>query len=236
MNREVKKILIKILKVSGPVLVEVGSDLFINLVKYGADKIGSITFNKDKQEIIVEPFDDVIEVDEYEKYTEIDIDNKMSVVGAVNQFEERFVDEESNVIKYFRGNNFFLSNYYISSVNYKGIEYSTAEAAFQSMKTKDLNERKKFSTLTPKEARRLGRKLELREDWEEVKEEIMYKICLCKFEQNEYLADRLRKTGDAYLQQETTWNDREWGIVNGEGENKLGKILMRVREEINREI
>lgn len=236
MDKEVKKIFIKILKKSGPVLVEVGAGFFANLVRYGADKIGSITFDKDKDEVIIEPFGEVIDIDKYKFCKKDDINKNMNVIEAMNKFNKKFINKEPNKIKHFRGDNFFLSSYYVSKIIYKGISYTTAEAAFQSMKTKNIEERKKFSDLRPKEAKEFGRRITLREDWEEVKEEVMYNICLCKFNQNEYLADRLRKTGNAYLQQESSWNDKEWGTVNDEGENKLGKILMRVRDEINRDI
>lgn len=104
------------------------------------------------------------------------------------------------------------------------------------MKTKNIKERREFIYLTPKEARKKGREVSLREDWEQIKEDVMYNICLCKFNQNQDLADKLMMTGNTYLQQESSWNDKEWGTVNDEGENKLGKILMRVREELNKDI
>ncbi|OSA90722.1 UNVERIFIED_ORG: swarming motility protein YbiA [Clostridium botulinum] len=132
----------------------------------------------------------------------------------------------------FRGEYFFLSSFYICRINYKGIIYNTVEAAFQSMKSKDVEERKECVQLTPKEATIKGNKIFLREDWEEIKEDVMYNICLCKFSQNADLAKRLIETGDAYLEQGSSWNDKEWGTVDGVGENILGKILMKVREEI----
>ena len=60
----------------------------------------------------------------------------------------------------------------------------------------------------------------------------MYDITLCKFKQNKELARLLIDTDTKELIQENDWNDTVWGTVNGIGENKLGKILMRVREEI----
>lgn len=63
----------------------------------------------------------------------------------------------------------------------------------------------------------------------------MYEICKAKFSQNEELRDRLLATGDEYLEEGNTWGDRIWGTVNGICENRLGKILMRVREELKGE-
>ena len=89
-----------------------------------------------------------------------------------------------------------------------------------------------FATLPPDQAKRLGRTVQLRGDWESVKEQIMYEICLAKFTQNKDLGRMLVDTGDAELIEGNTWNDKCWGVCDGEGENKLGKILMRVREEV----
>ena len=126
----------------------------------------------------------------------------------------------------------FLSNYSYSPINWNGNNYCSAEAAFQSAKTLDKNLQKQFENLTPNEAKRLGRQIALRSDWEEVKEDIMYKVCFAKFTQNNDLRRRLLATGDAYLEEGNTWGDRIWGTVKGEGQNKLGKILMTIRSEI----
>ena len=86
--------------------------------------------------------------------------------------------------------------------------------------------------LGPSDAKRLGRHVPLREDWNSIKEQIMYEICKAKFTQNPDLAEKLLETGDAELIEGNWWHDTTWGMCNGEGQNLLGKILMRVREEI----
>jgi predicted NAD-dependent protein-ADP-ribosyltransferase YbiA (DUF1768 family) len=59
----------------------------------------------------------------------------------------------------------------------------------------------------------------------------MYKIVKAKFEQHPELAAKLKAlTGE--IVEENTWNDRFWGVCNGFGSNHLGKILMRIREEL----
>lgn len=135
-----------------------------------------------------------------------------------------------NEINEFRGDYYFLSNFYEAPVAVYGLTYRNNEAAFQAQKT--FENRKKFTTLNPSEAKKLGRRVELRHDWESIKEDIMYNIVLCKFEQNDDLRQKLINTGDTHLEEGNTWGDKIWGTVNGEGQNKLGKILMRVREEL----
>ena len=136
------------------------------------------------------------------------------------------------VIDSFKGKYFFLSNFYESPVIYEGITYLNNEAAFQAQKTLTNKERLAFSMLNPSQAKKLGRSVSLRPDWEDIKIDIMYNICKAKFTQNETLKTNLLKTGDATLIEGNTWGDKIWGQVNGVGENNLGKILMRIREEL----
>lgn len=130
----------------------------------------------------------------------------------------------------FTGKYFFLSNFYEAPVEYDRIVFMNNESAFQAMKCVKRKDRCVFAPLNPSTAKKRGRHVNLREDWENVKEQYMYDIVLAKFTQNEDLKEKLLATGDAYLEEGNTWGDREWGTVNGVGNNKLGKILMAVRE------
>lgn len=136
----------------------------------------------------------------------------------------------SKVINSFSGENFFLSNFYDAPVEYDGIVYQNSEAAFQAQKCGDKADRQKFAYLNPSEAKHMGRKIPLRKDWEQVKVALMREIVQAKFEQNPKLRELLINTADAYLEEGNTWGDRTWGTVNGIGANKLGKILMEVRD------
>lgn len=136
------------------------------------------------------------------------------------------------MIDSFRNKYFFLSNFYNADVEFDGIVYQNNEAAFQAQKTLDLNERKKFAYMNPSEAKKAGRHVKLRPDWESVKYDYMLAICRAKFNQNKNLTDELIATGDQELIEGNDWNDRIWGKVNGEGQNLLGKILMQIRSEI----
>lgn len=137
------------------------------------------------------------------------------------------------MINSFKGDYFFLSNFFPAPVKYNGITYASSEAAFQAQKTLDIKERLEFSDLNPSEAKRKGRHVRLRDDWEEVKEDIMFDICYAKFSQNKDLGDKLDKTGCEFLEEGNNWGDTFWGTVNGKGENRLGGILMKVRSELN---
>jgi ribA/ribD-fused uncharacterized protein len=72
----------------------------------------------------------------------------------------------------------------------------------------------------------------LRKDWEQVKYDIMLDIVRAKFSQNPEIKEKLIATGNTPLEEGNTGGDRIWGTVNGKGANNLGKILMKVREEL----
>ena len=134
----------------------------------------------------------------------------------------------------FRNEYRFLSNFWDCPVTYKGLTYQNAEAAFQAQKCQDEAEKEQFTVLRSNEAKWLGRYVQLRPDWENVKLPIMEEIVRAKFTQSEDLKWRLIATGDAYLEEGNTWHDTCWGVDTrtGEGQNHLGKILMKVREEL----
>ena len=135
------------------------------------------------------------------------------------------------MINIFKGKYYFLSNFYSAPVTYDGLTFQNNEAAFQAAKCINLELRKQFVNLNPSEAKRSGRRVKLRSDWEQVKVQIMREICKAKFDQNEDLRQQLIATGNEPLEEGNTWGDRIWGTVNGVGQNHLGKILMEIRKE-----
>lgn len=135
------------------------------------------------------------------------------------------------MINEFRGKYYFLSNFYSAKVVYEGLTFQNNEAAFQSAKCIDPAARKQFTELNPSEAKRLGRHIKLRSDWEQVKVQIMEEVCKAKFDQNDELREKLLATGNEPLEEGNTWGDRIWGTVGGVGQNHLGKILMALRKE-----
>lgn len=137
------------------------------------------------------------------------------------------------VIREFREVYAFLSNFYPSPIKYRGLTYLNAEAAFQAQKEACEKDRTQYTTMNPAQAKLVGRNCKLRKDWEEIKEQTMYEIVKAKFTQDQNLARLLLATGDAYLEEGNWWHDTIWGVCNGVGQNKLGKILMQVREELD---
>ena len=136
----------------------------------------------------------------------------------------------------FRGQYFCFSNFFERRVIYNSIAYDNNEAAFQAQKESTHEAKLKYMHLPPSNAKAKGRKARLKSKkvWDESKDQIMYEICMCKFTQNKDLQAKLLSTGDAILIEGNTWRDKYWGVYRGVGQNKLGKILMRIREELRR--
>ena len=140
----------------------------------------------------------------------------------------------------FNGEYRFLSNYYPCPVTIDGLTYRNAEAAFQAAKCDDPVDRASFCTLPPNVAKAIGRKIKLREGWENERDGIMADIIHAKFAQNPTLAQALIDTGDADLIEGNTWNDNYWGVCECarcrsegiKGQNKLGQILMAERKAL----
>ena len=135
------------------------------------------------------------------------------------------------MINKFRGKYGFLSNFYSCIITYEGLTYTSVEAAFQASKTLNPNVREKFTRIPPDEAKKLGRRVNLRDDWESCKLSVMEDLIRIKFS-NEYLKTLLLNTSTEYIEEGNSWGDTYWGTCNGVGENHLGKILMKVRDEL----
>ena len=131
----------------------------------------------------------------------------------------------------FRGKYNFLSNMYSVDFEWDGRIYHSSEAAFQSAKSLNPAERDRFSAMAGVTAKREGKKVSLRPDWEDVKVAVMEEIVMAKFSQNPELARKLIDTGDLELVEGNRWHDTFWGVdvMTGRGENNLGQILMKVR-------
>ncbi len=127
-----------------------------------------------------------------------------------------------------------FSNFYSASFFYKNKLWKTSEHAYQAMKFNNEMVQETIRLLkTPKEAAIMGRKLcDIKHDWDSIKDEIMYDVCLTKFSQNEDIKRLLVSTEDAILVEDSQTDDY-WGCGDdGAGQNKLGFVLMKVRENL----
>lgn len=119
------------------------------------------------------------------------------------------------MIDKFDGQYDFLSNFYPSPIVYKDnkIVYPTVEHYFQAMKTFQTDEHEAIRTAaTPGEAKRLGRRCTLREDWDNIKYEVMYRALKMKFKDPELRA-KLLVTGDEFLVEGNTWGRQILGSL-----------------------
>ena len=136
------------------------------------------------------------------------------------------------MIDKFEGQYEFLSNFYPSAITDGNIIFPTVEHFFQAAKTVNMDDYNMIAAAeTPGRAKRLGKRVELREDWEQVKDDIMLEALHKKFADG-FLRDKLLATGDEELVEGNEWNDMYWGVCAGVGKNKLGKMLMQIREEL----
>lgn len=134
----------------------------------------------------------------------------------------------------FEGQFRFLSNFWPCRIVYEDEEYPSVEHAYQAAKTLDEADRKKIAeTKRPGDAKKIGRTLRRRPGWEDLKEMVMYRLVQQKFNEPS-LRSKLLATRDAEIVEGNTWGDTWWGVdlKMGFGDNRLGKILMKVRSEL----
>lgn len=127
----------------------------------------------------------------------------------------------------FKGKYYFLSNFYPDGKD-------TNEHLFQSEKAQWPDDRAYVRrALTPMSAKKRGRQVALRPDWENIKDEVMKRLLVMKFESVE-LSRLLLATGTADLIEGNHWGDTYWGVDDktGKGFNMLGRLLMEVRDEL----
>ena len=131
-----------------------------------------------------------------------------------------------------------FGNDFQAPIVYEGIEYSSAEAAFQASKSDDPAERKRMAKMNPEKVKQRGNQLTPKPGWESMKDEIMAEILQLKFRQNPELRERLLATGDRRLINGGKGKkDIYWGLntITWEGENRLGELLMNLRGDLYRE-
>ncbi len=137
---------------------------------------------------------------------------------------------------YFKDEFEFLSNFYPSPINHEGRKYPTVEHFYQAMKTLDHTERSMIRlSPTPGKAKRLGRDILLRSDWEDVRFSYMSIGVHIKFHTHPHLRQKLLAIPKT-ISEWNTWHDNYWGACTCENcmlihpEDKLGYILQTIRE------
>lgn len=145
--------------------------------------------------------------------------------------------------------NGYLSNWYLSEFTVDGVTFSSMEQYMMYEKAMLFQDQetvaKILQTDNVGEIKALGRAVQHFDDkiWIQEREEIVYRGVLEKFRQNPELAEKLEQTGEDTIA-ECAVKDRIWGIGlsmkdenrlcidKWKGQNLLGKVLMRVREDI----
>jgi len=131
----------------------------------------------------------------------------------------------------FSGDWAFLSNLYLSPVEWNSFLFPSVENAFQAAKTSEAEAWKRLTALPPDQAATFGQTVPLRPDWEEIKLTVMAELLAAKFE-IPALRRRLIATARRDLINQNWWGDRFWGRVKDQGENHLGRLLMELRQRL----
>jgi ribA/ribD-fused uncharacterized protein len=149
----------------------------------------------------------------------------------VGRWKEYAVHDDTRICGFF-GEYRYLSNFHESYVFFHKIQFKSVEHAYQAAKSLDPKEWERFSKLeTAREAKKEGRKVQIRPDWEQVKLDLMFQFVFQKFNLSDFLCNQLTETGNKYLEETNHWNDTFWGVdIKNGGKNYLGKILMKVRQ------
>jgi ribA/ribD-fused uncharacterized protein len=147
----------------------------------------------------------------------------------------RVLESRNMIIDSFTGKNRFLSNFYPCMVYLDGVSYPSVEHAYQAAKTLDKTLRVQFQSCTSAESKRLGTKLPLRSDWEQIKLQVMQNLLEQKFSKGSSLWNMLEKTKGNTLVEGNYWHDNVYGSCTcrkcgDKGRNELGKMLMQIRD------
>lgn len=141
------------------------------------------------------------------------------------------------IIDQFKGEYRFLSNFFVEP------DGTFVELDFQAGKATNQHDLDWIlGATTPAEARKRGgsRAVNIRNDWDSVKVDLMLRLLREKFSDHPVLADKLLATGDCLLVEGNWWHDNFWGSCscskcgNREGDNMLGILLYVVRHELRK--
>lgn len=142
------------------------------------------------------------------------------------------------MIKEFQGQYRWLSNFAPINIKLGNKTYASVEHAYMSMKSTSIVW-KDFCAqpaVSAGQVKRESKKITLRDDWEDIKLRVMEDLLRIKFNNPEY-KDLLLATGNQNIQEGNYWNDKFFGIClkTGIGENHLGRLIMKIRDELLKE-
>lgn len=136
-------------------------------------------------------------------------------------------------INSFQGEYDWLSNFSKAPVTYEGVEYPSVENAYQAAKFPQ-SQREFFLTCTPSQSKAKVKGLQMSHVWHKIKLRVMDGLLQQKFRIPEY-REKLLATGDRKLIEGNWWNDTFWGVCKGKGENHLGRLIMKIRDDLRSE-
>ena len=156
----------------------------------------------------------------------------------LEQYRDRWLMEKMDEVIGFYPREFYpFDNFSSFKVEWNGYLFSSVEEAYQAASfmgsDEELVEKIKKSH-SADEAQRIAyaNRDRRREDWDDVKISIMEELLRLKIEQNPYVKKKLLQTED-YMIVEDSPKDDFWGWgPNRNGQNNLGKLWMKLREEL----
>jgi ribA/ribD-fused uncharacterized protein len=154
----------------------------------------------------------------------------------MNKFETNWskiaIHDDSRIYGFF-GEYRYLSNFHLSPVYFEKLLYPSSENAFQAAKVV-YEHRYVLTECSPSESKKVWKTLPTLytpENWDKIKYNIMARILAEKFGTNAQIREMLVNTGNKDLSEYNWWQDTYWGydVNKNEGQNNLGKILMKIR-------
>lgn len=156
----------------------------------------------------------------------------------LEQYRDKWMSEKfDDVIGFYPREFYPLDNFSSFKVEYEGYLYASCEEAYQALSFKGSSEelyKKVINSHSADEAQRIAyaNRNKQRQDWNEIKVELMEKLLRAKLEQNPYVKKKLLETKD-YIIVEDSPKDDFWGWgPNRDGFNQLGKLWMKLRDEL----
>ena len=159
--------------------------------------------------------------------------------NTLKQFRDPQLEISGNPIGFYEREFYILSNFSSFQVVWRGRQWATSEHAYQAAHFFDTAPELAetiFNLPSAHEAFKLAKANGhlAPDNWEDIKVSIMEDICRHKLEQHEYVRRKLLQTGNLPLVEDSP-TDACWGWgTNKDGRNELGKVWMRLRDEISK--